>query len=325
MSLPALVPTPFIHPVTKEPLFRTRDGILVHPAEPQSPVCPESGAIYDFASLTDTCGDRAHYDGVYGKPAPWVPPVSLRDAARPWQASADLQLLLASLGGLDGKTVLLLGNGVSLKELCFLSLGARCLYTDLSVSAVRAVREAFLASEWAGAFRDRIEFHAVDALHLPFADASFDIVYGCAFVHHLADLDTFFTQVSRVLKRDGYCRFLDDAYSPIWHFLKKTLLRPLQWYSHWKHGISPADLAATRKGGFTRPQIERIAREHGFREVLFERRFFFEYFCTRGVAKLGGRFLLPFLRPLCRGTDSLLDRCGFIQRHGIRLVWGFRK
>jgi hypothetical protein len=59
--------------------------------------------------------------------------------------------------------------------------------------------------------------------------------------------------------------------------------------------------------------------------VLFERRFFFEYFCTRGVAKLGGRFLLPFLRPLCRGTDSLLDRCGFIQRHGIRLVWGFRK
>jgi ubiquinone/menaquinone biosynthesis C-methylase UbiE len=326
MSQQRLTPTHFIHPVTKETLFRVGDGALVLEAQPHRPVCQQRQSVYDFASLTETEGDRPHYDGVYAQDAPRHPVAPWDEWERPWRASPDARQLLASLGELEGKTVLLLGNGMSCKELHFLTLGARCVYTDLSISAVHGARKAFLTSGFAEPYGDRIEFLAVDALHLPFAAASFDLVYGCALVHHLQDLHTFFSEVVRVLKPDGQCRFLDDAYCPTWQFLKRTALHPLQQYTHRKHGISPEDLVATRKGGFTRSEIEQIARDHGFREVLFERSLFFEYFCTRGVSKLGGRFLLPMLQPLCRRADTVLDRCcGLTHKHGVRLVWGFRK
>jgi SAM-dependent methyltransferase len=322
-----LTSTPFVHPLTKEALFRASDGALVLRTQPRHPICPARGTIYDFASTTSRDGDRVHYNSVYDAPRPHLPKVSRTDVMWPWQASPDAELLLTNLGSLDGKRILLLGNGMSLKELHFLSLGARCMYTDLSVRAVQAAQDAFLASELASSFRDRIEFHAVDALHLPFAEGSFDVVYGWAFVHHLlSDLDTLFAEVYRVLRRDGRCCFLDDAYSPVWYWLKRTILRPLQQYAHWKHGISPADRVATKAVGFTRAQVERIAHAHGFRAVFFGRCLFFEYLCTRGAAKLGGRVLLPLFRPLCRRADAFLDRHGgFTRRQGIRLVWGFQK
>jgi SAM-dependent methyltransferase len=326
MSQESLAPTIFIHPATKEALFRAADGALVAKAQPQHPVCREVQAVYDFASMTHPDGDRPHYDGVYARETLPGSPISRENLQRQWRASPDLRQFLASLGDLEGKTVLLLGNGVSSWEFYFLPLGARCVYTDLSIAAIHAARKTFLVSEFAERFRDRIEFHAVDALHLPFADARFDLVYGRALVHHLADLDAFFSEVGRVLTPGGQCRFLDDAYCPTWQFLKKTVFRPLQCYTHRMHGISPADLAATEKGGFTRPEIEQIARDHGFREVLFERYLFWEYFCTRGTAKLGGQFLLPVILPLCRGADAVLDRCcGLTRNHGLRLVWGLRK
>ena len=324
MAPERLTATPFIHPMTKEALFKGADGALVLEAQPHHPVCREVQEIYDFASLTGNEGDRPHYDGVYARESPPGPPVSGEDLKRQWQASQDLRQFLASLGDLEGKTVLLLGNGVSSRELYLLLLGARCVSSDLSLTAIHTAKKTFLASEFAEQFADRIEFHAVDALHLPFADASFDLVYGRAFVHHLQDLHTFFSEVGRVLKQGGQCRFLDDAYCPGWQFLKRTVLHPLQQYSHRRHGISPADLAATKKGGFTRSEVEQLARTHGFREVLFERYLFWEYFCTRGTLKLGGQFLLPVLLPLCRGADAVLARCGgFTRRHGVRLMWGF--
>ena len=326
MSQERFATTVFIHPTTKEALFRAPDGALVLETPPHPLVCRQVQAVYDFASMTNTEGDRPHYDGIYARKCPEGTPVCGDDLQRQWRASPDLRQFLASLGNLEGKTVLLLGNGVSPKEFYFLPLGAKCVYTDLSLAAIHAARKTFLASEFAARFADRIEFHVVDALHLPFADASFDLVYGHALVHHLPDLHTFFSEVGRVLKPGGQCRFLDDAYCSVWQFLKRTVLRPLQQYSHRRHGISPADLAATKKGGFTRSEIEQLARSHGFREVLFERYLFWEYFCTRATLKLGGRFLLPVLLPLCRGADAVLDRCCRLTRdHGVRLVWGFGK
>ena len=308
MTPERLTATIFVHPTTKEALFRTADGTLVLETQPQRPVCGQVQETCDFAALTHPEGDRLHYDNVYAGASPRAAPVSCESLERQWGASSDLRQFLASLGDLAGKTVLLLGNGVSSKEFHFLPLGARrVFYTDLSIAAIHAAREAFLASELAERFGDRIEFHAVDALHLPFANASFDLVYGRAFVHHLPDLHPFFGEVGRVLKPGGQCRFLDDAYCPGWQFLKRTVLHPLQRYSHRRHGISPADLVATKKGGFTRPEVEQLARTHGFHEVLFTRCLFWEYFLTRGTLKLGGQFLEAVLLPLCRGADAVLD------------------
>lgn len=241
-----------------------------------------------------------------------------------WEEEAGFKELLEGMGDVSGKKILLLGNGTSLKELYFLQFGARCLYTDLSVKAVRHVKAIFNRSDLKQ-FNHNIEFHAVDAFQLPFSNESFDIIYGCAFVHHIQDLDRLFSELARCLKPGGLCRFLDYAYSPLWQFLKNTALKPLQIYTHWRYGISPADLIASRRGGYKYEELELIRRKFGFREMLYVKLAFFEYLLQRGIIKLGGRRLKK-LNPLMKALDTLLDKTvRLVQQQGIVLVWGFTK
>ena len=94
------------------------------------------------------------------------------------------------MGSLEGKTILLLGNGLSVWELNFLDLGAKILFTDLTLSACERMREVLLASR----YRDHlaagnIEFHATDARHLPFPAGSIDVIYGRNFLHHVRETE----------------------------------------------------------------------------------------------------------------------------------------
>ena len=56
----------------------------------------------------------------------------------------------------------------------------------------------------------RVETVATDAEHLPFADASFDLVLGHAVLHHLPDLDQAFREFHRVLRPGGRLFFAGE-------------------------------------------------------------------------------------------------------------------
>lgn len=238
----------FVHPITKKRLWKGIDGNLYKEEFFRNIVYKNKEGIYDFVSQNEY-GEREHFDNLneFYKRYDHVIQ-SVDDFYRLWQNEVGFKELLESMGDISGKKILLLGNGTSLKELYFAWLGAKCVYTDLSLEAVKYVKDIFDQSELKQ-FDQNIEFHAVDACRLPFPDESFDIIYGCVFVHHISDLDIFLSEVRRCLKTDGICRFLDPAYSPMWQFLKRTLLKPLQLYTHRKYGISPADLNATIRGG----------------------------------------------------------------------------
>jgi SAM-dependent methyltransferase len=312
----------YVNPITKAPLIKDINGRLCDRGNPENILYEDINGSYDFVSKNSTLEEREYFDDFYGKNSP--KPVSIETCQKAWESEPGFKQLLASLGDISGKKILLLGNGSSLKELYFLHLGARCVYTDLSIKAVSYVKKAFSLSELRQ-YVGNIEFHAADACQLPFPDNSFDIIYGCAFVHHLADLDAFFLEIYRCLKKGGICRFLDHAYSPLWQWLKGTVLKPVQIYTHKKFGISPADVISTKRGGYTRDELERIRKTCGFTKMLYLRVAFFEQLLQRGTLKLGGRFLRK-LKPLMRVLDSLLDKsvC-FVQKQGIVLVWGFTK
>jgi ubiquinone/menaquinone biosynthesis C-methylase UbiE len=55
-----------------------------------------------------------------------------------------------------------------------------------------------------------VETVACDAEQLPFADASFDLVFGHAVLHHLPDLDRAFAEFRRVLKPGGVLFFAGE-------------------------------------------------------------------------------------------------------------------
>ena len=85
------------------------------------------------------------------------------DEMTPWRKT-----FLKSLGDIAGKRILLLGNGNNSKELYFQQIGANVVFTDLSIEVVRRKKQEFELSELSKTGLGSIEFHAVDALHLPF-------------------------------------------------------------------------------------------------------------------------------------------------------------
>lgn len=236
--------------------------------------------------------------------------------------------ILNRLPNLNNKIILLLGNGVSVKEFFFLRSCHKLIYTDLSINAVSTMKMAFSQSQIYNDFKDKIFFEVIDATSLPFCNNSIDIVYGYAFVHHLNDimLDRFLSEAYRVLKKDGQCIFFDNAYSPVWQLLKKTVFKPLQVYSHAKKGISPADLLATKKGGYTEQEVKTMSRKHGFSEFFFDRFSFFLWIWKRGSEKLlNNRIIMKKGEAFVTWLDNFLSRYKCFRKNQILLVWGFKK
>jgi ubiquinone/menaquinone biosynthesis C-methylase UbiE len=321
----------FVDPYTKQELEQDSDGNLYSEEGGRKTIYLNYDGCYDFADpKTDEPGERRFYDSRYEEAD--LPGVDLDKIRFAWydETRPENGALLKSLGDLRGKRVLLLGNGTDTKELHLLELGAEVVYTDISIQAVRHVRQVFSKSDLKEQGHDSIEFHAADAMHLPFPENSFDVIYGFAFVHHVPDFDQFFSEVRRCLKPGGICRFLDGAYSPIWQFTKSTVLRSLQSYTHKKRGISPEDLKATKRGGYREEEVAEWMERFGFKELLFVRVSFFLWLTRRGLGKLFGfkpkvfRRAKPFLLAM-KGLDTLGDRTGILRSNLIALVWGFTK
>jgi len=228
---------------------------------------------------------------------------------------------------LRNKCVLLLGNGKSLKELYFLKLGAKVIYTDISVKAVADIKCKFDFD----AYEDKIVFHAVDACNIPLSNESIDIVIGYGFVHHLDDPDSFIREVYRVLKQGGECLFRDAAYSSMWQRSKFSFLKPIVNYSHKRWGISPEDKKATHRGGYYKQEVENWRNKYNFSEMTFVRFGLLSYIFRRGSEKLFGynKFIEAVRKvvvPILFNIDNFIaKRSVSFSNISINLVWGFKK
>jgi ubiquinone/menaquinone biosynthesis C-methylase UbiE len=312
----------FVHPLTKEPFVADAQGDL----RAADVVVRLVESCYDFARLCDMTEDRVYYDEHYHHcREPLDPNLSVESVRRLWECDSSFLLFYNCLGGLCGKTVLLLGNGKSLKELRFASEGADVVYSDISLQAVLGVKKAYEHSMLARQSNGQTEFHAIDALHLPFKDETFDIIYGCAFVHHIQNLSGFLHEVHRCLKTGGKCIFLDAPYSPAWQCAKATILRPLQIFSHWRSGISPEDRLATQKGGYRRDELQGMVTRNGFKSLTYRRTMFLEHLVRRGATKLLTRSLGHMFAPMGRFVDRQLLGPRWVEKHGLHLVWGYSK
>jgi ubiquinone/menaquinone biosynthesis C-methylase UbiE/uncharacterized protein YbaR (Trm112 family) len=228
---------------------------------------------------------------------------------------------------LKDKNILLLGNGISIKELYLLSLGANIVYSDISLNAILRVKNEFNYKK----FRNNITFHAIDGLNIPFPDKSIDFVIGYGFSHHLDDKCKFLREVHRVLKPGGWCIFFDDSFSKLWHFLKWNIFSFLTNSIQHKAGVSPEDARASIKGGYKKNEIERWMKENKFDKMIYLR-FGFSFYIFREIT---GRLfswsvnicntqrkIIPFLFIF---DQKLSKKFPLIYNNTLLLIWGFKK
>lgn len=325
----------FVHPTTKHALERDEHGTLSCDTPAGKYACPLRDGCYDFAADNpDVWHTREVYDEFYAKMKPEDLTISGITASWFDRTLAWRRTLLESLGDLKGKRILVLGNGASCREFYFLSLGAEVVFTDLSIVAVQHGRHAFLSSEFATSHLEHIEFHAVDATKLPFCDGSFDVIYGTKFVAFLPDLPKFYSEVSRCLKNGGKCRFVDDAYSPAWDAVRRTVMLPVKTRFLWKR-MSELDRVRSacnpRSGfGFHKDKLEPFLSACGFTRLVFIKQFFF----LRIAQMMWGKTVrynpkyLRLARPaylLMLGVDNLLAGTRWLERNALSLIHGFDK
>jgi SAM-dependent methyltransferase len=101
-----------------------------------------------------------------------------------------------------GKRVLEIGTGSATDFVNFARAGAIATGIDLTAAAVDLARQRLALEDLAG------EVRVADAEKLPFADASFDLVYSWGVLHHTPDTPAALAEVRRVLAPGGVARIM---------------------------------------------------------------------------------------------------------------------
>lgn len=326
--------TTYIHPEKKTVLQRDGNGDLFCLKENDRHTFACDDGCYDFVTDPRLKEMRKVYDESYSR---WpIYDLTLADITKPWfdRTMPWNQTMLRELGPLAGKTILLLGNGMQFKEYYFLHLGARVVYTDLSLAAVKRAQMGFRKSSLWEKYRNAIQFHAVDGKNLPFADESFDVIYGHKFVAFVDDLKGFLSEVKRCLRPGGICRFSDDAHSPFWDAIRRRVMQPLKTRVLWK-SMSPLDKirsqgSPTSEFGFREEVVGTFVPQVGFSKLVFLREYFFLRVAQMCWAKLftWKATRLRFAKPiflLARWIDERLVNTKFMRVNALHLIWGYDK
>jgi SAM-dependent methyltransferase len=126
----------------------------------------------------------------------------------------------ARLGELTGRTVLDFGCGHGMASVVLARAGARVTAFDLSVGYLAEARDR------AEANGVPVDFLQADGNRLPFADRSFDCVWGSAVLHHL-DLDAAGPELKRVLRPGGVAVFCEPwGENPLLNWARRSLPYP---------------------------------------------------------------------------------------------------
>ncbi len=111
--------------------------------------------------------------------------------------SQAIPLLLAAVSECRGKTVLDLGSGPGNVAEVFAGCGAEVTGVDFSPQMVKVAQNRY----------PNIPFKVANGEQLPFDDGTFDAVVCNYVVHHFAQPEVVFREISRVLKPGGHFAF----------------------------------------------------------------------------------------------------------------------
>ncbi len=156
----------------------------------------------------------------------------------------DDRLVTFLLSGLDvqGKHVLEVGAGTGRDSLALAKRGAHVTTIDYSDESLRLMR---------GVAGEELDIVCGDALSLPFATNSFDIVFHQGLLEHFRQPLDLLKENHRVLKGGGH--LLVDV-PQRWHYytlMKHALMAANRWFAGWETEFSTRELASLmRRAGF---------------------------------------------------------------------------
>jgi SAM-dependent methyltransferase len=206
---------------------------------------------------------------------------------------------LDRLGPLAGLRVLDFGCGHGMAGVVMARRGARVMAFDLSAGYLVEAGRRALAN---GVSLDLVQ---ANGEQLPFADGSFDRVWGNAILHHL-DLGRAAREIHRVLRPGGVAVFCEPwGENPLLNWARRRLPYPGKQRTRDEQPLRSADLPALRA---VFPDLE----VEGHQLLSMARRVLGAGALGRGLAWCDHRLLrgLPVLGRFCRYVVLTLRRLG---------------
>jgi SAM-dependent methyltransferase len=203
----------------------------------------------------------------------------------------------AQLANVNGLDVLDYGCGHGMASVVLARLGARVTAFDLSP---RYLREARRRGEANGV---NIEWIQADGDRLPFADHSFDRVWGNAILHHL-DLDRAGRELRRVLRPGGIAVLCEPwGENPLVNYARRRLHYPGKERTPDEQPLRQRDVAVLRA---IFPHLE----ARGFQLLSMVRRVLRPGRLVQRLDQCDERLLtsVPFLQRFCRYMVLTLRR-----------------
>lgn len=167
--------------------------------------------------------ERAKWDAHAGTTIDSIkPPAPGEDFASYAERDSLLPGIAEFLGDLHGKRVIEYGCGLGKLTVLLARSGADVTAVDLSEQSIEAARRR---AQLTGVERD-ITFVAAPGESLPFEDASFDIAFGKAVLHHL-DAATGAQELARILRPGGRAAFSEPlGTNPVVQFVRDHVPYP---------------------------------------------------------------------------------------------------
>jgi SAM-dependent methyltransferase len=204
---------------------------------------------------------------------------------------------LAQLGPLRNLNVLDYGCGHGMAAVVMARRGARVTAFDLSPGYLGEVTRRALANDV------HVECVQADGHRLPFADRSFDRIWGNAVLHHL-DMATAAREVWRILRPGGIAVFCEPwGENPILSWARCRLPYPRKQRTADERPLGASDIAVLRQ---TFPALE----IRGYQLLSMARRILGKGQLLAGLERCDDVLLsrLPALQKLCRYVVLTLRR-----------------
>jgi len=186
-----------------------------------------------------------------------TPETFARYAAPPAGTAYPLEFAYHQLGNVEGKRVVDFGCGSGANTALLTNRGAHVWAIDISEDLLQLGRRRLAVSGRSGA----ATFLAGSAHDLPFPDASIDVVFGIAILHHL-DLDRVSREVRRVLKPGGRAIFQEPVRnSAVIRFLRSLVPYRAPDISPFERPLTDAELERFADG-FSAWSVRAFALPH---------------------------------------------------------------
>ncbi|MFX1532227.1 MAG: class I SAM-dependent methyltransferase [Promethearchaeota archaeon] len=143
------------------------------------------------------------------------------------------------IGKVKNKKVLDIGCGIGLLSFYLARRGANVIGIDLSKNIINFCKNEAKKKEL------NIDFREMNAQIPDFEDESFDIIVGSRVVHHIPNIELFFKECKRLLKKKGYIVFIEPLKKNLIVELNRKIFAPQKRTRH-EHPLYISDILQSK-------------------------------------------------------------------------------